>query len=182
MNVSPVPLPLTSHECNPRSSPRPAPPRSLACGPEGMHRDVTQRYIEVSTLLLLPFTPHTSEHVWRNMLKKEGAAVTAGFPTGAEPDTILQRAAAYVEDLIPAMRKVGGGECVWGGVNVCGVGRGSLSAWMCCGCGCGGVPAARAVTKANTLERRPPLHPVTRRPSLSRPPPHVVIHTVCMNG
>ncbi|KAG2427994.1 hypothetical protein HXX76_011980 [Chlamydomonas incerta] len=77
----------------------------LACGPDGMHKDVTQRYIEVSTLLLLPFTPHTSEHVWRNMLRKQGAAVTAGFPTGAAPDTILQRAAAYIEDLIPAMRK-----------------------------------------------------------------------------
>ncbi len=26
----------------------------------------------------------------RHLLKKEGAAVTAGFPTGAEPDFILQ--------------------------------------------------------------------------------------------
>ncbi len=36
----------------------------LACGPEGMHRSLVQRFVEVSTLLLLPFTPHTSEHIW----------------------------------------------------------------------------------------------------------------------
>ncbi|PNH00455.1 Leucine--tRNA ligase, cytoplasmic, partial [Tetrabaena socialis] len=76
-----------------------------ACGSEGMHRALVTRYIEVSTLLLLPFTPHTSEHIWRHLLKREGAAVTAGYPSGAAPDFILQRAAQYVEDLIPAMRK-----------------------------------------------------------------------------
>ncbi|EFJ52544.1 hypothetical protein VOLCADRAFT_103034 [Volvox carteri f. nagariensis] len=77
----------------------------LACGPDGMHRGLVMRFIEVSTLLLLPFAPHTAEHIWRHMLKREGAAVTAGFPVGAPPDTILQRAAAYVEDLIPSLRK-----------------------------------------------------------------------------
>ena len=39
------------------------------------------------------------------MLKREGAVVTAGFPAGAPPDSILQRAAAYVEDLIPSLRR-----------------------------------------------------------------------------
>jgi leucyl-tRNA synthetase len=29
-----------------------------------MHRELVLRYIEVSTLLLLPFAPHTAEHVW----------------------------------------------------------------------------------------------------------------------
>ncbi|GIL94940.1 hypothetical protein Vretimale_1053 [Volvox reticuliferus] len=77
----------------------------LACGPDGMHRGLVMRFIEVSTLLLLPFTPHTAEHIWRNLLRCEGAAVTAGFPVGAPPDTILQRAAAYIEDLIPSLRK-----------------------------------------------------------------------------
>lgn len=41
----------------------------------------------------------------RNLLKRQGAAVTAGFPEGAAPDTILQRAAAYIEELIPSLRK-----------------------------------------------------------------------------
>ncbi|GFR47083.1 hypothetical protein Agub_g8770 [Astrephomene gubernaculifera] len=77
----------------------------LACGPDGMHRQLVMRFIEVSTLLLLPFTPHTAEHVWRNLLKREGAAVTAGFPAGSPPDSILQRAGAYIEDLIPTLRK-----------------------------------------------------------------------------
>ena len=36
----------------------------FACGPEGMHRDVVLRYVEASTQLLVPFTPHTSEHIW----------------------------------------------------------------------------------------------------------------------
>ncbi|KAG2497803.1 hypothetical protein HYH03_004074 [Edaphochlamys debaryana] len=77
----------------------------LMCGPDGMHRALVTRYIEVSTLLLVPVTPHYSEHVWRNVLKKSSPAVTAGFPAGSPPDLTMQRSAAYIEDLIPSLRK-----------------------------------------------------------------------------
>jgi leucyl-tRNA synthetase len=43
-----------------------------------MHRGLVERYIEMSTLLLVPITPHTSEHVWTNLLKKQGSVLTAG--------------------------------------------------------------------------------------------------------
>jgi hypothetical protein len=43
-----------------------------------MHRGLLQRYVEMSTLMLVPITPHTCEHVWGKMLKKEGSVLTAG--------------------------------------------------------------------------------------------------------
>jgi leucyl-tRNA synthetase len=43
-----------------------------------MHKALVERYVEVSTLLLAPITPHTSEHVWSNVLKREGSVLTAG--------------------------------------------------------------------------------------------------------
>lgn len=78
----------------------------FASGPEGMNRDLLLRYIEVSTLLMVPITPHTSEHVWRNLLLRAGSALTAGWPAAEEPDYKLQRAAKYLEDLVPTLRKL----------------------------------------------------------------------------
>lgn len=62
-----------------------------------MNRQLVQRYIETSTLLLAPITPHTSEHVWSNLLQKQGTVLTAGYPQAAEPDFVMQRAAQYIE-------------------------------------------------------------------------------------
>ena len=78
----------------------------LACGAEGMHRDLVQRFIEVSAILLAPITPHTSEHVWQNVLKKEGTILKVGWPDAAKPDLILQKAARYLEDQIVSLRKL----------------------------------------------------------------------------
>lgn len=39
------------------------------------------------------------------MLKRQGGVVTAGWPVGAAPDMVLHRAGAYVEELIPQLRK-----------------------------------------------------------------------------
>lgn len=55
------------------------------------------RYIEVSTLLLVPLTPHTCEHVWGQVLKRPGSVLTAGWPAAAEPDFVMQRASGYIE-------------------------------------------------------------------------------------
>ena len=46
-----------------------------------MHASLIARYIEISTLLLVPITPHTCDHVWTNMLQKQGSALTAGCTT-----------------------------------------------------------------------------------------------------
>jgi len=75
-----------------------------ACGPEGMNKKLIRRYIEVSAKLLAPIIPHTSEHIWTNLLKQQGSVLNSGWPQGQEPDFIMQRAAQYIEDLIPSMR------------------------------------------------------------------------------
>eukprot|EP00879_Flechtneria_rotunda_P020422 GHRR01021486.1.p1 GENE.GHRR01021486.1~~GHRR01021486.1.p1 ORF type:complete len:246 (+),score=120.66 GHRR01021486.1:1280-2017(+) len=71
-----------------------------------MNKQLVLRYIEVSTVLLSPITPHISDHIWSNLLKKQGNVITAGWPAAAEPDFVMQRAAQYIEDIIPSMRKL----------------------------------------------------------------------------
>ena len=79
--------------------------RFATSGAEGMHRDLIERYIEVQAQLLVPITPHTSEHIWSQMLKRPGSVLTSGWPKADEPDFVMQRASQYIEELIPALRK-----------------------------------------------------------------------------
>jgi leucyl-tRNA synthetase len=37
---------------------------------------------QVSAQLLAPITPHTSEHIWINLLKKSGSILNSGWPAG----------------------------------------------------------------------------------------------------
>jgi leucyl-tRNA synthetase len=37
---------------------------------EGMHRELLIRFVEVQALVLSPITPHWSDHLWRNILRK----------------------------------------------------------------------------------------------------------------
>ncbi|KAF9357153.1 cytosolic leucyl tRNA synthetase [Mortierella sp. NVP85] len=56
-----------------------------------MNRDLIMRYIEVQTLVISPIVSHWAEHVWGNMLGKEGLVVNARWPkTGPVDETILQ--------------------------------------------------------------------------------------------
>ena len=49
-----------------------------------------RRFIEVQVLLLAPIAPHWCEHMWRNVLKKEGSVTQAAWPVPeAYDDTIL---------------------------------------------------------------------------------------------
>jgi leucyl-tRNA synthetase len=80
--------------------------RFATAGAEGMSREVVLRYVEVSAKILSPITPHTSEHVWSNVLGKAGSVLVSGWPVGAEPDYVMQRSARYVEDQIASMRKL----------------------------------------------------------------------------
>lgn len=77
----------------------------FAQGAEGMNIRVVLRFFEVSTLLLTPICPHTCEHIWSNLLKKDGLVVNAGWPSAAEPDFLLQKTAAYIEETIVNLRK-----------------------------------------------------------------------------
>lgn len=79
----------------------------LACGAAGMHKDLISRFMDVQTRLITPFCPHYAEHVWTELFKKEGYAVTAGWPAVTSPrDLILQRANTYLQDVIKTLRNV----------------------------------------------------------------------------
>jgi leucyl-tRNA synthetase len=80
--------------------------RFATAGAEGMHRDLIERYIQVQAQLLVPITPHTSEHIWSQMLKRPGSVLTSGWPKADEPDFVMQRASQYIEELIPLLRKM----------------------------------------------------------------------------
>lgn len=77
----------------------------FACGPEGMNRRVVMRFIDTCARLLAPICPHTCEHIWANLLKKEGFIVNAGWPEAAPADLMLQQTAGYIEATIHSLRK-----------------------------------------------------------------------------
>lgn len=72
----------------------------------GLHTGLARRYVEISTLLLAPLAPHTCEHVWRDLLKKQTTVLTAGWPSDAPaPDAVLRAAAAALEGTINSARR-----------------------------------------------------------------------------
>jgi leucyl-tRNA synthetase len=79
--------------------------RVICGGDKHMHADLALRFIEVSTLLLTPFCPHTCEHIWGALLKKSGTVTKAGFPIGAAPDAVLASAARYLDETCASVRK-----------------------------------------------------------------------------
>ena len=79
--------------------------RVICGGDKHMHADLALRFIEVSTLLLTPFCPHTCEHIWGALLKKSGTVTKAGFPVGAAPDAVLASAARYLDETCASVRK-----------------------------------------------------------------------------
>jgi leucyl-tRNA synthetase len=78
----------------------------LSCGAAGMNRDLLDRFMEVQTRLITPICPHYAEHVWQNILKKEGFAIKAGWPVASTPDPTLRIANKYLQDSIVLMRKL----------------------------------------------------------------------------
>jgi leucyl-tRNA synthetase len=52
------------------------------------------------------FCPHFCEHVWRTLLHKDGSVLVAGWPAASPPDITLQRANAYLQDVIVDLRKL----------------------------------------------------------------------------
>ncbi|XP_071938457.1 leucine--tRNA ligase, cytoplasmic-like [Coffea arabica] len=78
----------------------------LSCGVEGMNRSLLWRFMDVQTRLIAPICPHYSEHVWREILKKEGFVIKAGLPGADFPDLVLKKANKYLQDSIVSMRKL----------------------------------------------------------------------------
>jgi leucyl-tRNA synthetase len=63
-----------------------------------MHKDIVLRYIEVQTLLLAVVTPHWSEYIWLEVLKKEDTIHNAQFPEIKEVDASLSAKRDYVRN------------------------------------------------------------------------------------
>lgn len=78
----------------------------FSCGSVGMNHDLVWRFMDVQTRLITPICPHYAEYVWRELLKKDGFAVKAGWPTAASPDLTLKAANKYLQDSIVLMRKL----------------------------------------------------------------------------
>ncbi|CAD7704718.1 unnamed protein product [Ostreobium quekettii] len=77
----------------------------FSCKTVSMNRELIMRYVEISTLLMVPIAPHTMDHTWVNVLKKGESVLTAGWPQAPEPDYGLQQAATYLEDFITSQRR-----------------------------------------------------------------------------
>lgn len=60
-----------------------------------MHRDAILRYVEAQALLLAAITPHFSEYVWLEILKKSETITFARYENVAEPDAALTAAMLY---------------------------------------------------------------------------------------
>lgn len=77
-----------------------------SCGVGGYNRDLVWRFMDVQTRLLAPICPHYAEYIWRELLKKDGFVVNAGWPTGDAPDLTLKSANKYLQDSIVLLRKL----------------------------------------------------------------------------
>lgn len=78
----------------------------FSCADGGMNRDLVWHFMDVQTRLITPICPHYGEYVRRELLKKEGFAVKAGWPTADAPDLTLKSANKYLQDSIVLMRKL----------------------------------------------------------------------------
>lgn len=52
------------------------------------------------------FCPHFADHVWRTLLQQPGSVLVAGWPAASTPDVTLQRANAYLQEVIVDLRKL----------------------------------------------------------------------------
>ncbi|UNI19942.1 Leucine--tRNA ligase [Purpureocillium takamizusanense] len=71
-----------------------------ACSAGGikMHKDLVFRYIELQALLMAVIAPHWSEHIWREVLKKDGSIQNARFPEVRPVDAALSAKRDYVRN------------------------------------------------------------------------------------
>lgn len=76
-----------------------------ATADEGMHSDLVTRFLEVQCLLLSPFAPHYTEHIWGTILKKPDTIMKASWPELSQPvDVSILQAAEYLRKVIKKIR------------------------------------------------------------------------------
>ena len=77
----------------------------FSCGPAGLNRRLVEKYSDVFTRINAPIIPHTCEHLWTNVLKREGRVVVAGWPETPAAEPRIAMASEYIESMIPSWRK-----------------------------------------------------------------------------
>ncbi|ORY74131.1 leucyl-tRNA synthetase [Protomyces lactucae-debilis] len=71
---------------------------------EGMHKDLVMQWIEWQALLIAPFAPHISEHIYSTVLQKSGSVQTARFPELTAPvDPVISAGLTYLRDLVSSI-------------------------------------------------------------------------------
>jgi leucyl-tRNA synthetase len=74
-------------------------------GGPGMHADLVFAWIRTNALLIAPFTPHFSEHIWRDILNETSSVQTAPFPVPSGPvDTGRLAKLEYMRGVVDSMR------------------------------------------------------------------------------
>lgn len=76
-----------------------------ANGGKGMHHDLVFQYIRNSALLIAPFTPHYSEHIYQNVLGEKGSVQSAPFPRASAPhDAAVVAQLHYMQGVVDSLR------------------------------------------------------------------------------
>ena len=77
---------------------------TLATSGVNMHREIIIKYMETVSLLLSPIIPHTSEHIWINILHKNKSIMEASFPTIHTIDVKLTIKGQLIQEAITEIR------------------------------------------------------------------------------
>jgi leucyl-tRNA synthetase len=74
-------------------------------GGTGPHVDLIFAWIRSNALLIAPFTPHFSEHIWRNILGETTSVQSASFPKPSAPvDAVRLQQIEYMRGVVDNMR------------------------------------------------------------------------------
>ncbi|RSH93027.1 cytosolic leucyl tRNA synthetase [Saitozyma podzolica] len=79
------------------------------CAPEnggpGMHHDLVFDWVRANALLMAPFTPHFSEHIWQTILGEKSSVQSAAFPTPSGPiDAAVLGQLEYMRGVVDSIR------------------------------------------------------------------------------
>lgn len=74
-------------------------------GGQGMHVDLVFSWIRANALLIAPFTPHFSEHMWQNILGETTSVQNAAFPKPSQPiDRVRLSQVDYMRTAVDSIR------------------------------------------------------------------------------
>jgi leucyl-tRNA synthetase len=74
-------------------------------GGAGMHHDLVFTYIKNAALLIAPFTPHYSEHIYKNVLGETGSIQNAAFPrASSESNPAVLAQLEYMRGVVDSIR------------------------------------------------------------------------------